>query len=164
MQISILTKITLLLLVLTTMMSNVAVVTVIPHLKDIFPSDNIEFYARLMITLPSLMIAILASFLGHLIYKIGKKKSTLFALVLFGSTGTAGLYLNTIENLLISRALLGIAIAMLMIVSTSLVGDYFEGEDRHRFMGLQSAFTSIGGVFFVVGGGVLVIFHGTIHF
>lgn len=154
-QISLLTKMTLLLLALTTMMSNVAVVTVIPHLKDIFPSDNIEFYARLMITLPSFMIAILAPFLGHIIHNIGKKKASIFALTLFGITGTAGYYLNSIETILISRALLGIAIAMLMIISTSLVGDYFKDEHRHKFMGYQSAFTSIGGIFFVVGGGML---------
>ena len=42
-----------------------------------------------------------------------------------------------------------------MIVSTSLIGDYFKGEERHKFMGLQAAFVSIGGIFFIVGGGVL---------
>jgi MFS family permease len=137
------------------MMSNVAVVTVIPHLKDIFPSENIEFYSRLMLTLPSLMIALLAPFLGHLIHRVGKKKSALVALFLFSVTGTAGFYLNTIESILLSRALFGLSIAILMIVSTSLIGDYFTEHKRHKFMGLQSAFTSIGGVLFVVGGGML---------
>jgi MFS family permease len=51
--------------------------------------------------------------------------------------------------------LFGISISTLMIVSTSLIGDYFEGEQRHRFMGLQSAFISFGGVVFVLGGGIL---------
>lgn len=154
-KISNLTKLTLLLVSLTTMMSNVAIVTVIPHLKDYFDHDNIEFFSRLMITMPSLMIAILAPFLGHIIYKVGKKSSAISALILFGVAGSAGLYLNSIETLLISRAFLGIAIASLMIVSTSLVGDYFSGEKRHKYMGLQSAFISLGGVIFVVGGGIL---------
>lgn len=153
--ISPLTKLTLLFLALTTMMSNVAVVTVIPLLKDIFPSDNIELYSRLMITLPSLMIAIFAPFLGHIIYRVGKKKSVLFGLILFSLTGTAGLYLNSIESILISRAFFGLSVAILMIVSTALVGDYFKGEERHKFMGYQMAFTSIGGIIFVVGGGML---------
>jgi MFS family permease len=150
------TKLTLLLLAITTMMSNVAIVTVIPHFKDIFHDEaNIELLARLMITIPSLMIAILAPFLGHLVYKVGKRRSAIFALILFGCAGSGGLYLDTIEMLLFSRGLLGIAIASLMIITTSLVGDYFQGEERHKFMGLQSAFTSIGGVIFVVGGGIL---------
>lgn len=149
------TKVTLLLLALTTMMSNVAVVTVIPHLKDYFSNSNIELLSRLMITLPSLTIALTAPFLGHLIYKIGRKKITLFALLFFALTGSSGLYLETLNMILLSRALFGLNVAMLMIVSTSLVGDYFTGEARNNFMGWQSAFTSIGGVIFVVGGGIL---------
>ncbi len=137
------------------MMSNVAIVTVLPHLKDYFTHEHIEFYARLMITMPSLAIAFLAPFLGHLIHKIGKKVSAIFALLLFSIAGSAGLYLDSIESLLASRAFLGIAIAILMIVSTALVGDYFSDEKRNKYMGLQNAFISLGGVLFVVGGGVL---------
>jgi len=150
------TKLTLLLISMTTLMANVAIIAMLPHLKDYFKNvENIEFLSKLMITLPSLSIALLAPFLGHLIHKIGKKKSAIFALTLFGVFGSAGLYLETIELLLLSRSLLGIAIATLMIVATSLVGDYFKGEERHKFMGIQSAFVSFGGVFFVLGGGIL---------
>ena len=141
---------------MTTMMSNVAIVTALPRIQDYFSSvENIEFYSRLILTLPSLVIALLAPFIGHVIYKIGKKKSAVIALIIFSLTGSAGLYLNTIELFLLSRALLGTAVATLMIVSTSLVGDYFKAEKRHKFMGLQSAFMGLGGVAFVFGGGVL---------
>ena len=154
-QISNLTKLTLLLLAVTTMMSNVAIITVIPHLKDIFKVDNIELYSRLIVTLPSCTIAFLAPFLGHFVYKVGKKSSAVFALILFSLTGTAGFYLQSIEQILVSRAVFGISVAILMIVSTSLVGDYFKGDQRHKFMGMQMAFTSLGGVLFVAGGGML---------
>jgi MFS family permease len=146
----------MLLIAMTTMMSNVAIVTALPHLKEHFTTEqNIEFLARMMLTLPSLAIAFLAPVLGHLVFKIGRKKSALFALLLFTIAGSAGLYLHSINELLVSRFFLGIAIATLMIVSTSLVGDYFKGDDRHKFMGIQGAFISIGGVVFVVGGGIL---------
>lgn len=151
-----LTLLTLLLLAMTTSMSNVAIVTTLPHLKEYFTNiNNIEFYSRLMLTLPSLVIAILAPLLGHFIFRFGKKKSALIALFFFSLFGTAGLYLNSIETLLISRAFFGICVATLMIVSTSLVGDYFTEHDRHKFMGYQSAFMAFGGVFFVLGGGLL---------
>lgn len=150
------TKVTLLLLSMLTMMSNVAIVTMLPHLNEHFEHiKNIELYSRLMITLPSLAIAFLSPFLGHFVFKIGKKRSTIIALVLFALFGTAGLYLQSIYNLLLSRFLFGIAIAILMIVSTSLIGDYFKKEARHKFMGLQSAFISMGGIVFIVGGGIL---------
>ena len=151
-----LTILTLLLLSMTTAMSNVAIVTSLPHLKEYFNHiDNIEFYSRLMLTLPSLLIAILAPILGHIIFRYGKKKSAIAALFFFALLGTTGLYLENLELLLLSRALFGLCIATLMIVSTSLVGDYFKGEERHKFMGYQSAFMAIGGVLFVIGGGIL---------
>ncbi|KAB7888088.1 MFS transporter [Poseidonibacter ostreae] len=151
-----LTIFTLLLLAMTTSMSNVAIVTALPHLKDHFTNvSNIEFYSRLMLTLPSFVIALLAPILGHIIFKYGKKKSVIIALIVFSISGSAGLYLQTLEMLLFSRAIFGIAVATLMIVSTSLIGDYFKLEHRHKFMGYQSAFMALGGVVFVVGGGVL---------
>lgn len=151
-----LTIFTLLLLAMTTSMSNVAIVTALPHLKDHFTNvENIEFYSRLMLTLPSLVIALLAPILGHIIFKYGKKKSVVIALIIFSISGSAGLYLQTLEMLLFSRAIFGIAVATLMIVSTSLIGDYFKAEYRHKFMGYQSAFMALGGVVFVIGGGVL---------
>ena len=154
--ISKLTILTILLLAMTTSMSNVAIVTTLPHLKEYFTNiDNIEFYSRLMLTLPSLVIALLAPILGHFIFRFGKKRSVLIALFFFSFFGTAGLYLNSIESLLASRALFGLCVATLMIVSTSLVGDYFKEHDRHKFMGYQSAFMALGGVFFVIGGGFL---------
>jgi len=151
-----LTMLTLLLIAMTTSMSNVAIVTALPHLKEYFTDiANIEFYSRLMLTIPSLVIAILAPFLGHLIFKYGKKRAVIIALSAFSITGSAGLYLQDIEMLLFSRALFGICVATLMIVSTSLIGDYFKEQDRHKFMGYQSAFMALGGVVFVIGGGVL---------
>ena len=151
-----LTILTLLLLSMTTTMSNVAIVTALPHLKiDFSYINNIEFYSRLMLTLPSLVIALLAPILGHIIFRFGKKRSATIALVFFAISGSSGLYLQSIESLLISRAFFGICIAVLMIVSTSLVGDYFKDEARHKFMGFQNAFMALGGMFFVIGGGFL---------
>jgi len=141
---------------MVTVMSNVAIITSLPHLKDHFPDvEDIEFLSRLMITLPSFSIAILAPFLGHFLHHVRRKRATVFALSLFAFAGSGGLYLEGIEALLFSRALLGVAIAILMIVTTALVGDYFAQESRHRYMGLQSAFTSVGGLLFLMGGGFL---------
>ena len=150
------TKYTLLLLSMMTMMSNVAIITSLPHLKDHFPDESaIELYARLMITLPSLSIALLAPFLGHLLQGVRRRTALGSGLFLFALAGSAGLYLQDIESLLASRALFGVAVAVLMIVTTSLVGDYFTQERRHRYMGLQSAFTSLGGLVLLVSGGLL---------
>jgi len=138
------------------MMSNVAIVTMLPQLSVIFKDvENIELFSRLMITLPSLAIAIFAPFLGDIVYKFGKKQSAIVALIVFSLFGTAGFYLNTIYEILISRLFFGVSIAILMIVNTSLIGDYFKNESRYRFMGLQTSFISMGGIVFIIGGGFL---------
>lgn len=156
MQVSSATKFTLLLLSMMTMMSNVAIVTSLPHLSNHFPGvANIDFLSRMMITLPSLAIAILAPFLGHLLERFKRTHALMAALAFFALAGSAGLYLPDIYSLLASRFLLGIGIAVLMILVTTLVGDYFKDEQRHRYMGLQSAFTSVGGLLFLLGGGAL---------
>lgn len=137
-------------------MSNVAIVTSLPHLADHFPhTEHIEFLSRLMITVPSLAIALLAPFLGHFLNRFKRTHALVAALGFFALAGSAGLYLPSIYSLLLSRFFLGIAIAVLMILTTTLVGDYFKDEQRHRYMGLQSAFISAGGLFFLLSGGAL---------
>ncbi len=42
-----------------------------------------------------------------------------------------------------------------MTVATTLVGDFFTGADRDRFVGLQSAAMAAGGIVFLLGGGLL---------
>lgn len=155
MQIPFFTKATLLIISLTTMMSNVVIATSIPHFKEIFHEKNIELLSRLMLTAPSLVIGLLAPFLGYFIAKFGKKMSILLGLFLFGISGSAGLYLDDLYIILLSRAFLGLAIAFLMIVTTTLVGDYFVGAERNKYMGLQNAFVAFGGILFVAGGGML---------
>ncbi len=150
------TKTALLMLAMLGIMSNTAIITSIPKFEDVFSDiENIDLLARLMITLPSLMIAISSPFLGHIIYKTSVVKSAIIALLFFALFGTAGLYLDDIYPLLISRLLLGIMIAILMIVTTTLIGAYFKHEARYRFMGLQNSFVSIGGVLFITCGGFL---------
>ena len=69
------------------------------------------------------------------------------------------IFFNDLYVILIGRAFLGVSIAGIMTVSTTLVGDYFEDEERVAFMGVQSAFISLGGVFFISIAGVLADNH-----
>jgi MFS family permease len=155
-QVTIKTKIALLMLAMLGIMSNTAIITSIPQFENIFSDVNkIDLLARLMITLPSLIIAMSSPFLAHIIHKTSIVKSAAVGLFFFGLFGTAGLYLSDIYSLLLSRLFLGIAIAIIMIVSTTLIGTYFQHEARYKFMGLQNSFVSIGAVLFITSGGFL---------
>lgn len=154
-KVSIQTQIILLLMSALTIMSNVAIVTTLPHFNEHFAVKNIEFYSRLMLTISSLSVAFLAPLVGSFVYFFGKKNSAILGLFLFALFGSSGLYLNSIYLLLVSRFLFGISIAMLMIVSTSLVGDYFENNQRYKFLSKQNLFVALGGISFVIIGGFL---------
>ena len=55
--------------------------------------------------------------------------------------------------MLVGRAFLGISVAGIMTIATTLVGDYYSGNSRAQFLGLQSAFMGLAGVLFLSVGG-----------
>jgi MFS family permease len=116
---------------------------------------NAEFLSKLILTLPALMTALLAPVAGIFVDRSGRKKVLLFSLVLYAITGTTGAYLSDIYLILAGRALLGIAVGALMTSVVTLIGDYFDGIERSRFMGYQAAFAGLGGMTFISVGGLL---------
>jgi MFS family permease len=95
---------------------------------------------------------------GGIIDRLGKIKPMLITMVLYGIAGSAGLYLNDLYQIIASRALLGLGVAVIMTTATTLIGDYFEGEERMRFLGIQGAFMAFGGTIFVSLSGILADF------
>lgn len=70
-------------------------------------------------------------------------------MVLYAASGSAGLFLDALTSILASRALLGLSVAVTMTGVTAMVGDYFEGEERSQFIGIQGAVMSFGGTVLV---------------
>lgn len=116
---------------------------------------NVELLTRLMLTMPALTIAITAPFTGYLLDRYGRRPVLLAALVLYGLAGTAGYFIPSLPVLLFSRALLGIAVAGTMSGFVTLIGDFFQGEQLNRFMGLQAGFNNVAGVVILLLAGVL---------
>lgn len=149
-------KIILLLASSLTVMSVSAISPALPKIAEAFAYlPNAVFLVKLMLTIPSLIIACTAPFAGIIIDK-GKRKTLLVvSLVLYALTGTTGLYLDSIEGFLIARAFLGISVAGIMTSAQTLIADYYYGEERNKALGLQGTFISFGGVLFVAIAGLL---------
>jgi MFS family permease len=65
----------------------------------------------------------------------------------------APIFLTSLSAIIASRIGVGIAEAMIMVLSTTMIGDYFEGAARDRWLAGQTAFASLSAlVFFNVGG------------
>lgn len=139
-----------------TIMSNATITPSLPGIEARFQDNPMAAtLTRLLITAPSLLVALTAPFAGGLTDRLGRRKPLLIGLIIYALAGTAGLYLNSLEALLASRLMLGLGVAAIMTAQAALVGDYFEGPERGRLMGYQMAATNIGGLVFVTAAGAL---------
>lgn len=153
---SLLTKATLLLVSTLTVMSGATIAPSLPAMQSHFDNvANSEFWVRLVLTIPALFIVIGSPIAGQLVDRIGRKPLLLGAAILYGFAGSSGLILNSVFTILIGRAFLGLAVAGVMVSATTLIADYYRGDARADFMGLQAAFMGLGGVLFLSVGGFI---------
>lgn len=110
---------------------------------------------RLALTITSLAIAISAPVAGLVADRTGRKPLLVASLVLYAVSGTAGFFVTGLPVLLGTRTLLGLAVGGIMTAVSALITDWFDGPERGRFLGLQQAFASLGGVVFLPLAGVL---------
>ena len=137
-------------------MSVITISPALPQMTTVFSSvENAGFIVKMVLTIPALMIAIFSPVAGRLIDRYGRLGILRIALAVYAIAGSAGFYLDNLYAILISRAVLGIAVGMSMTIVITLIADYFEGKERMKFVGLQIAFMSLGGILFIGLGGVL---------
>ena len=149
-------KLTLLLVSSLTIMSIITISPALPQMAAQFSDvEHADFLVKLVLTIPALMIAIFSPITGRLIDRHGRLKLLWFALLLYSISGVSGYFLESIYAILISRAVLGISVGMSMTIVITLIADYFEGLVRQKFVGLQIAFMSLGGILFIGLGGIL---------
>ena len=149
-------KTALLLVACLTVMSAATVAPALPRMAEAFSAaPNAELLSKLVLTAPAVAIALCAPFAGALVDRFGRVGILRASLVLYGLAGTAGYVLDDLYAILASRAALGVAVAGTMTSVTALVGDYYSGEARTRYAGLQSLAMSLGAVVCVAAGGLL---------
>lgn len=137
-----------------TVMSGAIIAPALPGISRHFP-DQPQVLIQLILTIPALMITLFSPLMGYLADRFGRKKLLLMMLFIYGFAGVSGFFIDRVDLLLSSRALMGIAVAGILSISTTLVGDYFDGAERVRFLGLQSSCMALGGVIFINLGGIL---------
>ena len=151
-----LVKTTLLLVSTLTVMSGATISPSLPAMQVHFSNvPNAEFWVRLVLTVPALFIVIGSPIAGQIVDKIGRKPLLLGSAILYGFAGSSGFVLNSLFSILAGRAMLGLAVAGVMVSATTLIADYYQGDTRANFMGLQAAFMGFGGVLFLSVGGFI---------
>ncbi|MCX4564067.1 MFS transporter [Streptomyces sp. 2-1] len=134
----------------------VLIAPVLPKMQDYFESvPGAKALVPLALTVPALSLALLAPFAGVIVDRLGRKRLLIVATVLYALFGTAPLWLDSLGAIIASRALVGVTEAAIMTCCTTLIGDYYSGHQRVKYLALQTMCASASAtVFFVVGGAV----------
>lgn len=155
-----LTALALLFAATLTIMAGATIAPSLPAMREHFSGlPQSDVLVRLVLTLPALVIALTSPIMGVLSDRWGRKPLLVAGLVVYVVAGSAGYVIENIWLMLLSRALLGVAVAAVMTANTALMADLFQGEARNRILGMQGVFSNAGGTLFLVVGGLLAQKH-----
>ena len=150
------TRVALLASATLTIMAAAIIAPGLPEMQRVFGAEpGAGVLVRLSLTVTSLAIAVSAPIAGAWADRFGRRPLLVGSLVLYAVAGTAGLYVPGLIPLILTRIALGLAVGGIMTAISALITDLFEGAGRARFLGLQVAFASLGGVVFLPLAGVL---------
>ncbi len=111
-----------------------AIPTLFQHFHDV---PDLQVRVPLLITAPSLCVALLSPIAGALTDKFGRRKLLLTAMLCYGFGGILPLFIAKFEAIMVGRLVLGVAEAFIMTISNALIADYFEEKERHKWLTVQ---------------------------
>lgn len=140
---------------LLTIMAPTAISPALAAIKDAFPGISAT-QAKLVLTLPTLVMMPIGLFSARLTTKIDKKKLLLTGMFLFLIFGVAGGFVNDFKLLLLTRVFFGLGLGIMTPLSTSLIFDFApDTNKRSKLLGIQGASNQLGGLVFMSLSGIL---------
>lgn len=134
----------------------VVIAPVLPKMQAHFAAlAGAEYLVPLALTTPGLVIGLLSVPIGLLADRVGRKQLLIGGLSLYALFGMAPLWLDSLYPILGTRLGVGFSEAVIMTCCTALIGDYFQGLQRERYLALNTTFASSSAVIFIAIGGVL---------
>ena len=138
-----------------TIMAPTAVSPALAAIRDAFPQITAT-QAKLVLTLPTLVMMPMGLLSARLTARIDKKKLLLMGMTLFLVFGVAGGFVNDFRLLLLMRLLFGVGLGIMTPLSTSLIFDFApDPGKRSKLLGIQGSFNQLGGLLFMCLSGVL---------
>ena len=138
-----------------TIMAPTAVSPALAAIRDAFPQITAT-QAKLVLTLPTLVMMPMGLLSARLTARIDKKKLLLMGMTLFLVFGVAGGFVNDFRLLLLMRLLFGVGLGIMTPLSTSLIFDFApDPGKRSKLLGIQGSFNQLGGLLFMSLSGVL---------
>lgn len=114
-----------------------------------------NYWIPAMLTAPALCIALLSPVAGWLGDLLGRRILLIAALTIYGLAGMAPIILGDFMSILTSRVVLGLCEAVIITLSATLIGDYFVGKPRDRWLAMISTLASLSAVVFLALAGAI---------
>jgi len=150
-------KPTILSIGMATVMAGAAISPALGLIAKAFPEAS-PTMIKLILTAPSIMIIPFSFLSSYLTSKLPKRTIILIGLLIYLVGGIGPQIASSIEVLLLFRLILGAGVGLVMPLSMSLINDYFQGKDRTKMMGYNSAFSNLGGILTMLLAGWLATF------
>ena len=156
-----LTGISLLFPITLSVMAALFVAPIAPRIAEAYgptgqytPAE-LEFTIGWIITAPALCVALFSIPAGALGDRIGRRRLLIWSMALYVVVGVLPWFLTSLTHILWSRIAVGMVEALLMTLSTTLIGDMFKGEARNRWLSAQTGVASTFAIFAILIAGVV---------
>ena len=150
-KIPLITLLAILSISLTVNLPGLAISPIMGKLQSIFPSAS-EFEIQLLTVLPNLVIIPFMLIAGRLSVKCKQSLLVTIGLAIYLLAGILYLISDSMIQLIVISALLGVGCGIVVPLAGGLIGQYFSGPARVKYLGMKSGvsnFTIILGTFFV---------------
>ncbi len=111
-----------------------------------------------IITTHSLVVALSSPVIGRVIDLVGTRKPLVAGLVIYGVGGSAGYFIDSYLEILLSRIVLGLGVSAIFVTISVIITDLFDGPDRDLMMGRRVSANNFGGIIWPILGGSLGVY------
>ena len=147
------------LLMLAALLPIMGTLTMLPVMPLLFSHFAAQPHAQLLvpmiITIPAASMALLAPLAGMVGDRLSRRRLLIAATALYAGFGLLPVMLDDLYAILLARLVMGIADAFILTTANALIGDYFTGEARSKWLAVQSGIGSILSTLIVLGAGLL---------
>lgn len=126
---------------------------ILPSLRTVFGVSDAQ--AGLIITAYTLPGVFLTPFIGVLSDHFGRRTVVLPLLFVFGLAGGAIAFGPPFKVVLLLRFVQGMGASGLMVLAITLIGDFYDGAQRHAVIGINGSAIGIGAATYPLIGGAL---------
>lgn len=143
-----------------------AFMAVSPILAEIgrsFPEASAS-QVQMVYTIASLVALPMMLLTGRLVYRFTKRSLSILGMIIMVGGGLLPLVLNSkLWMLYLASGVVGLGMALVNVLSSTLISDYFSGLDKGKVMGYQSATLSLGGAIMSSISGLIAANYGWVY-